>query len=134
MNITFDFCHFGETSPLSPEISGEVELIMAAGSAPIEELHKSYGGTLPEEVTVIFMRGPVGRRVQWKDGRLNVKEQVGVTLVQGGGVFVVVLELGPVLRTTALHEYMHVLGHLKEGFVKQAVRDFIQYHRWVAGV
>lgn len=132
MNIGFQFWHGWETSPLPPEVTRAMDLVMGAGSAPIEELHKTYGGMLPEEVIIIFMRGPVGRRVVWKDGHLNVTDQDGVVLPQDHGVFVVVLELGPTLRTTTLHEYMHVLGHHQEGFVKKAVGDFIKYHRWIA--
>lgn len=132
MNISFDVYHFGETSPLPPEVARVMELIMGSGSAPIEELHKTYGGTLPEDVTVLFIRGPVGRRVRWKDGHLTVTEQDGVVLAQDHGVFVVILELGLTLRKTTLHEYMHVLGHHREAFVKKAVEDFTLFQRWLA--
>ena len=132
MNISFEFFHLRETSPLPPEVTRVVELIVGAGSTPIEELHRVYGGTLPQEVTVVFVRGPVGRRVRWKDGKLDVTDTLGAVLVQGHGVFVVVLGLGSGLRATTLHEYMHVLRHFKEKFVKKAVEDFIRYHRWLA--
>jgi len=134
MNISFDIWHFEETSPLSPEITRLIDLIVAAGSAPLEELHRTYGGKLPEEVKVQFMRGPVGRKVRWENEKLTLFEDLGMMLVQGHGLFIVILGLGPLLRITTLHEYMHVLGHFKEGFVKKAVEDFIKYHRWKASV
>jgi len=132
MNISFQFRHGWETSPLPPEVTRGIELIMEAGSTPIEELHRTYQGTLPQEMNVIFMRGPVARRIHWKDGSLTVKDTLGLALVQGHGVFVVILGLEPGLRRTTLHEYMHVLGHREEGFVKKAVDDFIRYHQWLA--
>lgn len=134
MNISFQSYHLGDISPLAPEVTNLVDLVIRAGSAPVEELHRTYGGTLPQEMFVIFMREPVARRIKWRDGQLDVADTLGLVLAQGNGVFIVVLGLGPALRKTTLHEYMHVLGHTEEGFVKKAVEDFTKYHRWKASV